>query len=69
MDTQAAVIAEMEAKIRNQMSSSGSIETATAMMLKTVPANPVPCETIWLSGVFMPLAPIAALRGLQTTRR
>jgi hypothetical protein len=53
MDTQAAMIALKDAKILNQMSSSGSMETATAITLNTVPANPVPCDTKLLSGVFI----------------
>ncbi len=44
MLTQAAAIAEIEAKIRNHTSNSGNIEITTANMLKIVPANPVPCE-------------------------
>ena len=56
MDTHAAMIALTDAKIRNQISSSGSIEIATATRLNTVPANPVPCDTKLLSGVFILLS-------------
>jgi hypothetical protein len=49
----AAIMADIDARIRNHTSNSGSIETPTANIEKIVPTNPVPCEAILLSGVFI----------------
>lgn len=40
------MIALIDAKILNHVSSSGNMETATANILYIVPANPVPCDDV-----------------------
>lgn len=46
------MIALIDAKILNHVSSSGNIETATANILNIVPANPVPCDGV-LESIFI----------------
>ena len=50
IETHAATIALKDAKILSHTSSSGSIEIITANTLNTVPAIPVPCEVMPVSG-------------------